>query len=184
MITIDLSLRSTGYCIWKDKKLMKYGIINTDNKDTPFVRAKYISDILIGLIKDNGVAEVFVEAPAFGARGSMVYVLQGAHFYLVANITNELGVAVTQVPITTIKKQFTGSGRADKKAIMSHMPKEVLEEFQKHYVVSRGLTDLCDAYALGFIQRYEGVCNPEYAMNESTSKNKNKEERGRGAVEE
>jgi len=155
MITIDLSLRSTGYCLWDDGKLIKYGIINTDKNESPFVRAKYISDTLLALIETNNIKEVFVEAPAFAARGSMVYVLQGVHFYIVANITNSLGIDVTQVAITTIKKQFTGNGRADKKAIMEHMPKDTLSEFQKHYVVSRGLTDLCDAYALGWIQYNE-----------------------------
>ena len=29
MITIDLSLRSTGYCVWEGRELLSYGIINT-----------------------------------------------------------------------------------------------------------------------------------------------------------
>ena len=152
MITIDLSMRSTGYCIWKDNKLIKYGIINTDKEHSPFERAQYISNTLNTLIVDNDVTDVFIESPAFAARGSMVYVLQGSHFYVVANITNKLKLEVTQVPITTIKKQFTGNGRAKKDEIMKCMPHSVLKAFQKDYVVSRGLTDLCDAYALGWIQ--------------------------------
>ena len=152
MLTIDLSLRSTGYCIWEDNQLKKYGIISTNKDETPFERAKYISDTLVTLINTNKVSEVFIEAPAFAARGSMVYVLQGVHFYVVANITNMLSMDVIQVPITTIKKQFTGNGRAKKDEIMKHLPEDVLTMFKKDYVVSRGLTDLCDAYALGWIQ--------------------------------
>lgn len=153
MLTLDLSLRSTGYCIWEGNKLKKYGIINTNKDDSPFERAKYISQTINALIQDNTcITEILVEAPAFAARGSMVYVLQGVHFYVVANITNLFGKDVIQIPITTIKKQFTGNGRAKKDEIMKHMPEDILEMFKKDYVVSRGLTDLCDAYALGWIQ--------------------------------
>lgn len=153
MITIDLSLRSTGYCIWEDNQLKKYGIIHTDKEETPFERAKYISDTIIKLIKDNScISEIFIEAPAFAARGSMVYVLQGVHFYVVANITNDLKTDVIQVPITTIKKQFTGNGRAKKDEIIKFMPPDVLKMFEKDYVISRGLSDLCDSYALGWVQ--------------------------------
>ncbi len=152
MITIDLSLRSTGYCIWEDNQLKKYGIISTNKDETPFERAAYISGTLNELIKTNEISEVFIESPAFAARGSMVYVLQGVHFYVVANIENRLGMNVIQVPITTIKKQFTGNGRAKKDEIIKFMPPDVLKMFEKDYVISRGLSDLCDSYALGWIQ--------------------------------
>ena len=79
----------------------------------------------------------------------MIYMLQGSHFYLVANITNALGIDVMAVPITTIKKFATGSGKADKKGMLSAMPEDVLNEFRKYYVPSRGLGDLVDAYWLG-----------------------------------
>ena len=153
MLSIDLSLRSTGYCIWENNKLKKYGIIHTDKDETPFERAKYISDTLIKLITDNTcIDRVFIEAPAYAARGSMSYVLMGVHFHVVTNITNDLGKDVIQIPITTIKKQFTGNGRAKKDEIMKFIPEDVLTMFKKDYVVSRGLTDLCDAYALGWVQ--------------------------------
>jgi len=152
MISIDLSMRSTGYCVWKEGKLIAYGIINTDKNHNTYERANYVAQTLISLIKEYKITEVFIEAPAFAAKGSMVYSLQGSHFYVTCRIFLETGITAKQVAITTIKKQFTGNGRAEKKAIMEHMPKDILEEFQKHYVVSRGLTDLCDAYALGAIQ--------------------------------
>ena len=152
MITIDLSLRSTGYCVWNKGDLVSYGIINTDKTDTIFERVVYISTTINKLIIKYKVKEVLIEAPAFSARGSQTYNLMRGHFYVVANIVNNLKLNVIQVPITTIKKQFTGNGRAKKDEIMKHMPPDVLKMFEKDYVVSRGLTDLCDAYALGAIQ--------------------------------
>lgn len=152
MLTIDLSLRSTGYCIWKNNKLVKYGVINTDKEDTPFDRAKYISDNLVELALDNKVKEIFIEAPAFGARGAFEYLLKGSHFYVIAQMYHQVGIEAVQVAPTTIKKQFTGSGRAKKAEIVKSMPKDVLDLFKKDYVMSRGLSDLCDAYALGWIQ--------------------------------
>lgn len=152
MLTIDLSMRSTGYCVWKENQLIKYGVLNTDKGDNPFIRAKFISDELIKLALDNEVTQIFIEAPAFGAKGAFEYLLKGSHFYVIANLYNNIGIEAIQVAPTTIKKQFTGSGRAKKEEIIKHMPKDVLTMFEKDYVISRGLSDLCDAYALGWIQ--------------------------------
>ena len=154
-LTIDLSLRSTGYCVWNQGKLIAYGIINTESDESPYARAHYITKELKYLIGNYKVTEILIEAPAYGAKGSMVYVLQGVHFYVCAVITNDVGIELRHVPITTIKKQFTGNGRAKKDEIVKNMPEDILELFKKDYVMSRGLSDLCDAYALGWIQYNE-----------------------------
>jgi len=152
MIAIDFSLRSTGYCVFKGGELIKYGVITTDASELPFVRTKYLTDELLNIIVDNKVERVVIESPAFGARGSMEYVLKGSHFYLVSTLYNELGIECKQVAPTSIKKKFTGSGRASKKEMVDAMPEDTLSLFKKDYVMSRGLTDLVDAFALGWIQ--------------------------------
>ena len=151
LLAIDLSLRGTGYVIFEDEKLMKYGVINTSNEDTMFERILYIQEVLDELIISNEITNVCIENVAFGAKGAVVYQLQGSHLAVCLNIFKVHKIIPEVIAITTIKKQFVGSGRADKKQMLEALPKDVRALFEKDYCPSRNLYDLTDAYACGVV---------------------------------
>jgi len=151
ILSIDLSLRGTGYCIFKDSELVKYGVINTDNSDSMFDRILYIQKILDELIISNSITNVCIENVAFGARGAVVYQLQGSHLAVCLNIYKVHKIEPVALAITTVKKQFTGSGRSDKKQMLETVPKDIREMFEKTYCPSRNLYDLVDSYAVGIV---------------------------------
>ena len=158
ILSIDLSLRGTGYCILNPKGLLeKYGVINTDNTETMFERSQYIIDTLNDLITINEVTSVVIENVAFGARGAMAYQLQGSHFATCLAIYNKHNIEVTALAITTVKKQFANNGRASKQDMLEAVPKDVRLLFEKDYVPSRNLYDLVDAYAVGIIYLKKGL---------------------------
>ena len=92
--------------------------------------------------------EVSIEGASFNSRGRRDKLIMLAGF--VYHRMRTLGYKVNIVAPTSIKKKFTGNGRAQKEEVIAFVPKSIIEEFKVFY---RKLDDLADAYALASITR-------------------------------
>lgn len=150
LISLDISIRSTGYCIFNDKgELVVFGTINSSSKDLIYTRLDYIESKLISILNKYKITTACVEAPSFGSRGAMSYNLFGVHFSIV-RVLNNYNIAYSQLNIASIKKYATGNGRAGKENMVDCLPVEIKELFlNEGFKKTTGLYDLTDAYFIG-----------------------------------
>lgn len=89
LLSLDMSTRKTGYCLWKDNKIIDYGIIEpninfeSENKDDIlYARIEVLYEELKKIIRDNTITEcVFENVPLSYSHnidvGKWLCVLQG-----------------------------------------------------------------------------------------------------------
>ena len=151
-IGIDTSTTNTAVVILDgDNKLLNFKLFSPKDKDLIERSHNIVVDV------SNYVAEIYeeyedydfnigIEGASFmsvGKRDKLVMLL-GAIFY---SLRIKFG-AVTMFPPSTIKKQFTGNGKAKKDEMIANCPKEVLDKFKSAY---KKLDDLVDSYAIASI---------------------------------
>lgn len=61
---------STGWCLLKDDKLVKYGMINIPSEMNLFQRIKFFENNLIQILNDNNPDEVHIEDVILGISGA------------------------------------------------------------------------------------------------------------------
>ena len=146
-IGIDTSTTNTAVVVLEDGKLLRFELISPKSKDLIersieiCAQFKYhfhnvnIDDVTVG-----------IEGASFmstGKRDKLVMLMGYVYYHLMLE-----GFAVKLLPPSTIKKQFTGNGRAKKEEVISCLPKEVRDSFEAHY---KKIDDLADAYAIASI---------------------------------
>jgi len=143
-IGIDSSTTNTAVVVLKDGEYYTSYLISPKSKDI-MIRSKEIVESVWGIL-DSYPADttlVGIEAASFNSRGmrDKLTMLLGAIFFgiLLKSFSIDL------IPPTTIKKKFSGNGRADKEEMSGCVPKEVLKEFTNK---SKKIDDLVDAYAI------------------------------------
>lgn len=100
----------------------------------------YISN-LVG--KNEGEVRYGIEGASFGSIGKKdkLVMLMGYIYYMLK--LEDCDVKI--LPPSTIKKQFTGNGRASKEDVIATVPEEIMKQFRASY---KKVDDLADAYAI------------------------------------
>lgn len=148
---VDQSYSSCAWVLTDESKQMKeFGVIKSDKTQDTFVRALNISLALSKVVTEYNVTNFHIEGLAFAMRGDATRDLAGLLFTIMAVLNlNHTDLVKQMVPPTSLKKFATGSGKADKKEMISALPEDVRLSFtDKGFKKTTGLTDLADAYWL------------------------------------
>ena len=150
VLSLDISIRCTGYCVFDgNKNLIAFGTIKTNNNNSMYERLNHLVKRIRSLVIEHEIEQCAIEAPAYGARGAMSYSLFGVHFFVVW-LLNSLRLSVAQYTPTSLKKFATGNGRAGKEDMVAALPNEVRQLFvNSNLKKTTGLYDVTDAYFLG-----------------------------------
>jgi len=138
LLSLDLSLNETGYCI-DTTNLITSGIIKPPKTLSQYQRIDYNLSKILELVKDNDIKLVGIEAAAYGLKSSSMNILaeqQGVIKYEL----RKRGIAVTEGNISSIKKFITGKGNAKKI--------EVIKALRDKYNILTTNHNECDAIAL------------------------------------
>ena len=147
-VGIDTSTTNTAVVVMDEDGLLEYFLISPKDKDIT-VRSKFITQEIekfIDRIRSTYNTEdviIGIEGASFmsvGKRDKLV-MLMGHVYYSVLNYNFSCHL----LPPSTIKKQFTGNGRAKKEEMISNLPLYVKKLFEKDY---KKIDDLADAYAI------------------------------------
>ena len=171
---LDLSINSTGICINDNGKLMYINIVpevTRSQRRNEYEIAKnekfrdvvglkmieyqkhdgdddynifQIKSIISILIDDYNIKEVTLEAPALQASGRATATMAGLN-YVIRQLLIEKGIIFKLVQPTTLKKWFTGNGRADK-GLMVRCWREL--EPMANELKAMKIDDFADSYAL------------------------------------
>lgn len=135
--------------------LPTYLVIRTESdKEDPlqkFKRAASICAQVIDFIAQYNEPAVTIEGLGFAARGDATRDLGGLQYLIVSRLI-ERGISPTILAPTSLKKRFTGNGKASKKEMVEAVKASCVGF---HGVLSetpgtKGKYDLADAYALAF----------------------------------
>lgn len=142
VLGIDPGLAITGWCVINTGKIVSYGAIKTNSKDTHYERLKKIFVELRKIIKTYNPDKVVIEKLFFSKnRKTALKVAEARGVALLA-----IGSLPTkEYTPNEMKKMITGNGRATKKDISEKM-KELLG---LTYLPS--LDDITDAIALSYL---------------------------------
>ena len=143
-IGIDTSTTNTAIVVLDDRnKLIDFTLLNPKDKDI-IKRSQIICKGVLSYFKgvSHTNCKVGIEGASFGSIGKkdkLVMVMGYVYYHLLLE-----GFDVILLPPSTIKKQFTGNGRADKAEMTEHVPLDVLKEFKGDH---KKTDDLVDAFA-------------------------------------
>lgn len=148
ILGIDQSFTSTGCVILEDDKFVYAQKITSDVGLDKVDRAWQIAHDIEFLATRGDIHHIALEGLAFGMRGDATRDLAGLQFIIIAVLRHHGKYDNIKIVSPLSAKKFaTGSGKADKNAMMDCLPKDVREEFDKLGVKkSTGLKDLADAY--------------------------------------
>lgn len=149
ILAIDQSISKCAWVYFSNVGMINFGVIKTSKKDGDlFDRSHIIACGLIHIIEHQENSPVICrEGLGFGNSKSNA---SRDLAYLVGFIECGIGEALLEVPPTSLKKFATGSGKADKDAMVESLPDDVLTRFlEANFKKSTGLQDLADAYWIG-----------------------------------
>jgi Holliday junction resolvasome RuvABC endonuclease subunit len=112
LLTLDLSLNETGYCI-NANGTVKSGIIKPPKELTQYERIEHNLKAVLSLIEQFKIKMVGIESAAYGLKSSSMNILaeqQGVFKYEL----KKRNVGVAEINISSIKKFITGKGNAKK----------------------------------------------------------------------
>jgi Holliday junction resolvasome RuvABC endonuclease subunit len=115
-LALDLGTQ-TGYAILKDGQITIGTKKLRRGKEASGVRALDFYRWLNQTIQEYSIGQVYFER-VYAHSGSEAAHLYGYFMYTLAAVCEELHVKCTGIPVTTIKKYATGSGRATKGEMM------------------------------------------------------------------
>ena len=147
IITFDLSLNSTGYAVFNNKKLVEMNYIDTSEVDELQHRLKLIADVSKKLKKRYKPEKIIIEK----GFSRFNYVTQ--KLFRVVGIINYLFYDIEQIyiPSKTVRKLICGNGNIKKIDFFLYIK-------DKYKKVKFERDDEADAYALAqayFIQEEE-----------------------------
>lgn len=169
ILAIDMSLRSTGWCIIKfDGNLVDFGIIKTDKDEFPDDEALivHLRDTIDMLLIDHGeIEQVVIEGLSLNSKSPKKDVIAGAYWIVRTVIWEhyaEEGITIGSVPVLSWRNWFTTlEERKDfkkncpnhlKNVVFCKLPIDIQNKFL-YYVINRGhnmksVFDLADSYGL------------------------------------
>jgi len=143
-VGLDVSSTNTGVVIIDKKGKLVYSHLISPEKTLLLEdRATIIITTLSAILREYDISHICIEAPSYGSIGKVVQLAQlnGGVLYSVKTV----GMPITSVPPTTLKKFATDNGRANKEAMVEALPKKVRQKFE---TISKKIDDLADAYHL------------------------------------
>lgn len=146
---IDQSYTSSGVCIVdNDGQVLFTSVIGSDKNACEFRRAWDVSQAIARVALDYNPSAIAIEGLAFGGRGDATRKLAGLQFVIVSQLMYGLEqcYTVSVVAPTSLKKFATGSGKAEKSAMLEAIPNPIRSELEKQYKKTKGLFDVVDAY--------------------------------------
>lgn len=134
----------------KNDELVHHQLITTKKGESDdYSQMLYIRDCILELIKEYRVTVVSIEALSLGSISSSTRTLAMIYGLVVLSIHEKHpDIFLLEVPPTTLKKYWTGSGRAKKEDMFNATPKHITDLFQVAFKKTTGLYDLVDSYAL------------------------------------
>lgn len=151
LLAIDQSYTSSGLVVFDGDEVTHAEVFGTDKNNDIFDRAWEIATHIKSIVNKHQIDHVAIEGLAFGMRGSATRDLAGLQFTIVTMLKHMANVPVTIVSPKTVKVRATGSGKADKKAMLEALPEKL-----KNYLVedlgikkTKGLYDCADSYWIG-----------------------------------
>lgn len=136
ILTLDASLSSTGYSIFKNDKLVKYGKICPDNKD---LRLLYLYDYISNIIENENINIIIIE----DGFSKIVNLKTGLQLAELRGCIKLLSLKKDIEIITTapqhLKKLITGKGNSTKEEVF-----ECLKEIYKNDKVFNNIGPFSD----------------------------------------
>lgn len=151
-ITIDQSFTQTAWIIWENHQVKEFGVVSSDPSQTKYARAEFIATEILKVVKEYKPDKMIIEQIAYGGVGNAAKDLCGLLYTIIiackrgSHLTYQDVVFVTA---TGAKKSHTGDGRADKKKMFEYTPDDIKTRFLSKHLKTKGVYDLCDAYAFG-----------------------------------
>lgn len=151
VLAIDQSYTSSGLVVFDGEEVIHAEVFGTDKNNDIFDRAWEIATHIKSIVNNYQIDHVAIEGLAFGMRGSATRDLAGLQFTIITNIKHDAGVPVTIVSPKTVKLRATGSGKADKKAMLEALPEKIKIYFGEELGIkkTKGLYDCADSYWIG-----------------------------------
>lgn len=149
ILGIDQSYTSSGYCLINEASdVIAFGQIKSDKTLNTYDRALNTALSICQLIHIHTPSEINIEGLAFGIRGDATRDLAGLLFTIVNVIKmKHPSTSVTAYAPTSIKKDATGSGKADKTAMINALPEDFRRRIlEAGFKKTTGLADIADAY--------------------------------------
>ncbi|MBT2771341.1 crossover junction endodeoxyribonuclease RuvC [Halomonas sp. ISL-60] len=149
---IDQSLTKTGIVIFDNdsQTMIHHEIIETklDRTDAldSFKRVAEIASRIEFLCDLYKVTSVRIEGLSYASVGQATRTLAGLHYVIVDRLMRA-SIDVAVIAPTALKKAATGSGRADKQAMLDAVREDDREQLSK-YGKTKGRFDLADAWHL------------------------------------
>ncbi len=151
VIGIDQSFSKTGIVVVDGDDILHFETLTTSKSDDNYTRAAAIAADIVSIATRYGCTVANIEGIAFGSRGNVTRDLAGLQYVIVTQL-RAVGIDVHVIAPPTLKKSATGNGRCDKAGMISAVPTDVLNEFQKAgYKKTTGLADLADAFHLAMV---------------------------------
>lgn len=150
ILGFDQSYTSSGFCICIDGDVTEFGTFKTTKELDVYSRAIQTADFIVKTVTDHNITEIRLEGLAFGIRGDATRDLAGLLFTIITTLKRQHPtVPVTIIAPTSLKKFATGSGKSDKKAMISAVPEATMQKFlDAKFKKTTGLADVTDAYWL------------------------------------
>lgn len=120
LMTLDLSLNETGYCVDTGKNGTKSGIIKGNTKLTQYERIENNLSAILRMVEAYKIPLVGIERAAFSRRTSSTNILaeqQGVIKYEL----KKRNIGVVEVDIGSWKRFITGKGNASKEQVMKSL---------------------------------------------------------------
>lgn len=150
-IGIDSSTTNTAVVALKDGEMVYFKLYSPKDKDILDRSAFIVKHLNRWFNQDNlqlagEQVKIGIESASFQSRGmrDKLTMLLGAIFYCI----KLKGFDIKLLPPSTIKKQFSGNGRASKDEMEECVPEDIMQEFRAY---TKKTDDLVDAYAIASI---------------------------------
>jgi Holliday junction resolvasome RuvABC endonuclease subunit len=147
-IGIDSSTTNTAVVVVENDKIISIKLYSPKSKDILERSEEIVKHITRWFNKDNIAIKdkdviIGIESASFQSKGmrDKLTMLLGAIFYSI----KLAGFDIKLLPPSTIKKNFTGNGRATKYDMENNVPEDIMKQFRE---VSKKTDDLVDAYAI------------------------------------
>ncbi len=156
ILGIDPGSRFTGYgiisCENGKERVLDYGVLRLDERDSHALRLKHIYDHVLTLIETHLPDECAVEMPVYGNNPQSMLKLGRAQAAAMLAVLNR-DIPVTQYSPKEVKKSVTGNGNASKQQVW-YMVRSILTIGESDEPVG---TDAADALAVSLCHAHRGA---------------------------
>jgi Holliday junction resolvasome RuvABC endonuclease subunit len=148
---LDQSFTSTGWYIEDTEQgLFKYGIITSNKANNNYLRSMTVAEEVCNLVHKYKVTDITLEGLPFMSKSNITRDLAGLQFVIISYLLQigfTVGLDITIIPPSQLKKFATGSGKATKQEMFEALPAEICNSVGKT-PKTQGRYDITDAYWL------------------------------------